>query len=101
MNFYDLEFSDGKRCRMIDPDGDGLEPTNFQPGHLIGMTRVIGEPPDRLPWKRQTATLWTLGRFALSRLPDGTFHCFWPGGEVTGGKEEISAAVRENWQEGA
>lgn len=85
---------------MIDPDGDGLEPTNFQPGYLVSMTRIIGEPPIKLPWKRQTATLWTLGLFALSKLPDGTFHCFWPGGEVTGGKEEISAAVRENWQKG-
>lgn len=107
MNFYDLTFSDGKTGRCIVMNLTQIQPVDvagvhsiFHDGYLASMTRVIGDPPARLPWKRQTATLWTLGRFALSKLPDGKFHCFWPGGEVTGGKDEISEAVRENWADG-
>lgn len=107
MNFYDLVFADGKtgRCIIMEPDEDpAVDVTGvhsiFSDGYLVTMDRVIAPPPARLPWKRRTETLWTLGLFALSRLPDGQFHCFWPGGQVTGGKEEISAAVRENWANG-
>lgn len=107
MKVFDLDFSDGKRCRCIsmEPDPDEqVERANvesiFHPGYVTGMHRIVAPPPEKLPWKRQHATLWTLGRFALSKLPGGTFHCFWPGGEATGGKQEISAAVRENWESG-
>lgn len=99
MKFYDLEFSDGKRCRMIDPEGDGLAPTNFQPGYLVSMTRIIGVPPAKLPWKRE-GQVWRLGSFELVKLEAGRFRVTWPGGSVEGGKEEISQAVRENWAKG-
>ena len=76
----------------------------FHPGYVTGMRRIIAPPPEKLPWKRQTESLWTIDNgeriFALSRLPSGEFHCFWPGGEVTGGKDAISSAVREHWSEG-
>lgn len=107
MKIYDLSFSDGKSCRVIDPDPDEDARESlrsyqamFQPGYLISMDQVIAPPPAKLPWERQSKTLWTLNLFALSRLEDGTFHCFWPGGEVTGDKDEISATVRLHWQEG-
>lgn len=99
MKFYDLEFSDGKRCRMIDPDGDGLEPTNFQPGYMVSMTRIIGEPPAKLPWKRD-GQAWRIGSFELVKLESGRFRVTWPDGSAEGGKDEISQAVRENWAKG-
>lgn len=100
MKFYDLEFTDGKRCRMIDPEGDGLEPTNFHPGYMRSMTRVIGTPPAKLPWKRDGA-VWRIGSFELIRIEGGRFRVTWPSGSAEGGKDEISAAVRENWMSGA
>lgn len=106
MLIFDLTFTDGKACRYLCPDPEATEATERGSleaifcGRLASMVRIIAPPPEKLPWKRQHATLWTLGLFALSRLPNGEFHCFWPGGEVTGGKDEISAAVRENWAKG-
>ena len=106
MKIFDLSFIDGKTCRVIDPSPDDDEGESlrsyqamFRPGYLVGMHRVISPPPAKLPWVRQTNTLWTLNLFALSRLGPDEFHCFWPGGEVTGDKDEISAAVRIHWQE--
>ena len=107
LKIFDLTFSDGRTCRVIDPDpiedaGESLRSYQamFQPGYLVGMEQVIAPPPAKLPWVRQTNTLWTLNLFALSRLGPDLFHCFWPGGEVTGDKDEISATVRLRWQEG-
>lgn len=107
MKIFDLSFSDGKSCRVIDPDpsedeGESLRSYRamFQPGYLLGMERVIVPPPAKLPWQQQAKGLWTLGLFVLKRLDAETFHCLWPGGEVTGDKDEISAAVRIHWQEG-
>jgi len=106
MLIFDLTFTDGKSCRYLCPDPEATEATERASlegifcGRLASMVRIIAPPPDKLPWKRQTETLWTLGKFALSRLPTGGFYCFWPGGEVTGGKDEISAAVRANWHLG-
>lgn len=107
MHIYDLTFADGKSCRVIDPDPDDNQTESlrsykamFQPGYLFDMNQVIAPPPAKLPWVRQTNTLWTLNLFALSRLGPDLFHCFWPGGEVTGDKDEISAAVRIHWEEG-
>lgn len=100
MKFYDLEFADGKRCRMIDPDGDGLAPTNFQPGYMVSMTRIIGDPPAKLPWKRVANDRWKLHNFTLRK--DGKlWRLSWPGGGVYGDKDHVSAAVRENWAAGA
>jgi len=107
MHIYDLSFADGKSCRCIvmEPCADTSEDikgaTNiFKPGYLQSMDRVMAPAPTKIPWKKQAASLWTCQGFALSRLESGQFHCFWPGGEITGGKDEISAAVRENWQKG-
>lgn len=103
MKVFDLHFTDGKSCRCIIPepesDADELSALRdmFGADRLESMRRIIAPPPEKLPWKRQSANLWTLGLFALSKLPDGSFHCFWPGGEVSGGKEDISAAVRQHW----
>lgn len=76
----------------------------FHPGYVTDMRRIVAPPPEKLPWKRNAANLWSIdngGRiFALSKLPSGEFHCFWPGGEVTGGRDVISSAVREHWSEG-
>lgn len=106
MKIYDLQFTDGKQCRHIVPQPQDTEEEELRItqaifcGRLASMVRIIAPPPEKLPWKRKHATLWTLGLFALSRMPDGSFHCFWPGGEVTGDKDAISAAVRSNWNLG-
>ena len=107
MQIFELKFSDGKSCTCLIPDPLDSDDANendlrgiFQPGYMVAADRVIPRPPTKLPWIRQSKTLWTLNLFALSRLPSGEFHCFWPGGEVTGGKDEISAAVRLHWEEG-
>ncbi len=106
MKIFDLSFSDGKTCRVIDPDPDDDAEESlrsyrmmFKPGYLLGMTRIIAPPPERLPWAR-AADGWMIGGFTLSKMADGSFHCFWPGGEVTGDKDVISSAVRENWHLG-
>lgn len=106
MNFYDLTFTDGKtgRCIVMEPDADpavdvaGVH-SIFRDGYLASMALVIGEPPDRLPWKRD-GSAWRIGSFVLAKLAPDLFRVTWPGGEATGGKEEISAAVRENWTNG-
>ncbi len=106
MLIFDLTFTDGKACRYLCPDPDANEKTERASleaifcGRLKSMDRIVTPPPAKLPWERQTRTLWTLNLFALSRLEDGTFHCFWPGGEATGDKDEISAVVRLHWDEG-
>lgn len=106
MNFYDLTFTDGKtgRCIVMVPDADpavdvaGVH-SIFRDGYLTSMTRVIGEPPAKLPWKRDGAG-WRIGSFRLGRLDAGRFRVTWPGGSAEGGKEEISQAVRRNWAKG-
>lgn len=107
MQIFELKFSDGKTCTCLIPeplesDAENERDLNaiFQPGYMLSAERVIPKPPTKLPWVRQTNTLWTLHLFALSRLGPDEFHCFWPGGEVTGDKDEISAAVRLHWEEG-
>lgn len=107
MKIFDLSFSDGKTCRVIDPDPieDAAESLRsyqamFQPGYLVSMEQVIVPPPAKLPWKQHAKGLWTLGLFVLKRLDAETFHCFWPGGEVTGDKDEVSATVRLRYSEG-
>ena len=111
LKVFDIQFSDGKRCRCIsmEPDPDeAVERSNvesiFHPGYVTEMRRIVAPPPEKLPWKRQAANLWSIdnGRriFALSKLPSGEFHCFWSGGEVIGDKSSISSAVRKHWAEG-
>lgn len=106
MKIFDLTFSDGKSCRVIDPDPDEDAAESlrsyqamFRPGYLASMERVIAPPPAKLPWAPQKKGLWTLGLFILRRLDAETFHCAWPDGEVTGDKEEISATVRLHYHE--
>lgn len=107
MQIFDLKFSDGKSCTCLIPDPLATDEANekdlrgiFQPGYMVAAERVIPKPPTKLPWKQERRGLWTLGLFVLERMEPDVFHCSWPGGEVTGGKEEISAAVRLHWEEG-
>lgn len=107
MKVFDLSFTDGKSCRCIvleesadDPEEERQLRNNFHPGYVATVARVMPPPPTKIPWKRQHKTMWTCGLFALSKLDSGDFHCFWPGGEVTGDKAAVSKAVRENWNLG-
>lgn len=107
MNIYDLTFTDGKRCRclVMEPAADEQEDldgvrTMFHAGYLQSMERIIAPPPDKLPWRRD-GDCWRIGRFELRRTGDGLFSVTWPGGEASGGKDEVSAAVRGNWRYGA
>lgn len=107
MHVLDLQFSDGKSCRVIDPN-PGDDPAEslrgfqaiFKPGYLVDITRIIAPPPERLPWIRQSNTVWTCALFVLERLEAGVLRCTWPGGEVVGDRDEVSAAVRINWLAG-
>lgn len=107
MHVYDFTFADGKSCRVIDPN-PGDDPAEslrgfqaiFKPGYLVDMTRIIAPPPERLPWIRQSNTVWTCALFVLERLEAGVLRCTWPGGEVVGDRDEVSAAVRINWLAG-
>jgi len=103
VKIYDLTFTDGKSCRHIVPRPQETEEEELRItamifcGRLASMERIIAPPPTKLPWQQQKKGLWTLGLFVLKRLDAETFHCFWPGGEVTGDKDEVSATVRLNW----
>jgi len=99
MHTYHLIFADGKTCTMLDPDEEGLVPCNFKPGYLVSMTRVIAAAPTKLPWVRD-GQVWRIGSFELTRLEAGLFRVTWTGGSSEGGKDEVSAAVRENWTSG-
>lgn len=102
MKIYDLEFTDGKRCRYIAAQPEDSEQEELQGlrdmfcGRLVSMTRIIAPAPTKLPWKRD-GSVWRIAGFTLSKRGD-KFHCEWPGGEIVGGKDEVSAAVRESWQ---
>ena len=107
MNFYDLTFADGKtgRCIIMEPEEDpaidvaGVH-SIFAPGYLVTMDRVIAPPPARLPWKRVANDRWELHRFTLTRISAGYFYLTWPDGSTEGGKDHVSATVRENWKFG-
>lgn len=106
MLIFDLTFTDGKACRYLCPDPDATEATERASleaifcGRLASMVRIIAPPPEKLPWRPVKKGLWRCNLFVLKKLDEGSFNCFWPGGEVTGGKDEISAAVRANWHLG-
>lgn len=105
MLIFDLEFTDGKACRYLCPDPDATEVTERASveaifcGRLASMVRIVTPPPEKLPWKR-SGEGWVIGGFKLIKSVSGVFHCSWPGGEVAGGKDEISATVRANWHLG-
>ena len=109
MKIFDLTFSDGRTCRVIDPDPieDAAESLRsyqavFKPGYLVGMQRIVAPPPEKLPWKRD-GDGWKLGDFRLSkRFDDETqktrFLLKWPGNEFAShDKDEISEAVHLHW----
>lgn len=106
MKIYDLTFTNGKQCRHIVPQPQDTEEEELRItqaifcGRLASMTRIIATPPEKLPWKPVKNGLWRCNLFVLKKLDDGSFNCFWPGGEVTGDKDAISAAVRSNWHLG-
>lgn len=103
MKAYDLKFSDGKGCRYLAAQTEESEEDELAGlkgifgDRLVSMSRIIPPAPAKLPWKRKTANTWMIDLFVLARLPDGSFRCSWPGGEVFGGKDEVSSAVRANW----
>lgn len=104
MNIYDLKFSDGTSCRMLDPEAQSLEAIIAAQegqfgGRLTGVHRIIPPIPDKLPWKRCGENEWRLANFTLIRDGDG-FQVSWPSGSARGGRDEISAAVRDNWSLG-
>lgn len=105
LKIFDLSFSDGRTCRVIDPDPEGNAEESlrgyqsmFQPGYLVGMVQVVAPPPTKLPWKRD-GSKWRIGDFGLMKnTASNEFILSWPGGAlVSKSKDEISAAVRENW----
>lgn len=106
MHIYDLSFTDGKVCRHIVPQPQETEEEELRItqaifcGRLRSMERIIAPPPAKLPWEQQAKGLWTLGLFVLRRLDADTFHCAWPGCEVTGDKDAVSATVRLHYAEG-
>lgn len=111
LKVFDLQFSDGKRCRCIsmEPDPDEqVERSNvesiFHPGYVTEMRRIVAPPPERLPWKREADDRWSLYSFELQRKGIGSekeFVLTWPGG-ILASKDSavISSAVREHWAEG-
>lgn len=105
MHIYDLTLSTGKRCRclVMDPQGEDIDQDGirsiFREGQVASLERIVMPPPERLPWRRD-GKVWRIGRFELRKLEGGEFVVTWPGGEVRGGKDQVSAAVREHWREG-
>lgn len=106
MHILDLTFSDGRACRCIvmepttdEEDQNGIR-SIFHDGYLTGIERRIPECPEKLPWRRVSPGQWTLHRFTLSKHAYGWL-VEWPGGSVSGGKDEVSAAVRKNWVYGS
>ena len=106
MLIYDLTFTDGKQCRHIVPEPQDTEEEELRItqaifcGRLASMERIVTPPPTKLPWQQQKKGLWTLGLFVLRRLGDDEFECSWPGRQVVGDKDAISATVRLHYQEG-
>lgn len=106
MLIFDLTFTDGKACRYLCPDPEATEETERASleaifcGRLASMVRIIAPPPEKLPWKRGGDGAWWLHRFRLSKLDSGLFRLDWPDGSAEGEKDEISAAVRLNWEKG-
>lgn len=104
MKVFDLKFTDGRTCRAIALE---TEPTDqadidslirkFGADRVTSVERVFPTPPARLPWERQSNSVWTLGLFVLTRVEAGVMSLTWPDGELVGDKEEISAVVRMNW----
>lgn len=71
----------------------------FHCGDQMLIERIIPPCPEKLPWRRD-GNLWRIGRFELTRVMDGMFRLTWPRGSIDGGKDVISAAVRNHWGEG-
>ncbi len=110
LKIFEFQFADGKSCRVIDPDPDDDAEESlrsyrmmFKPGYLLGMTRIIAPPPEKLPWSR-TAEGWSIGSFMLISKGVGSekeFILTWPGGILASkSKDDISSVVRENWSYG-
>jgi hypothetical protein len=108
MHILDLTFSDGRACRCI-----VMEPTNdaedqagirsiFKAGYLSSIERRIPPCPEKLPWEKDRGhgdPVWRLHRFTL-RKDAGAWLVEWPGGSARGNKDEVSAALRNNWAAG-
>lgn len=108
MRSYDIVFSDGKKCRCLAPE-EGAEEQDraaladifCRDGHIVSITRCIPPVPEKLPWRLdRAAKCWRLGRFVLTKPDGGKLRLEWPGGQLEGGKDEVRAAVVENWTVG-
>lgn len=108
MKSYDLAFSDGKRCRCLIPEPAETEAEDIAsvsgiftaPGYLVSVQRYIPPIPAKLPWRRDNAAgCWRLARFEL-RKACGEFALAWPGGSMTGTKDQVRQAVEDNWADG-
>jgi len=105
MHNYNLTFTDGKRsrCIVMEPKTEAEDSAGIASifcGRLAGIERIIPDCPEKLPWKRDPSSgCWRLHRFTL-RKDGAQWVVEWPGGSAAGGKDEVSAAVRENWNEG-
>ena len=103
MKIFDLEFTNGQRCRCIAMEDESTEEavsslhSSFC-GKLKSAERILPPIPDPLPWKRD-GDVWRLRNFSLKRVGVG-FVLKWPGGELQGGKDEVKAAVIGNWRLG-
>ena len=105
MKIFDLEFTNGQRCRCIAMDGEESTAEAIQSitdsfcGKLKSAERILPPIPDPLPWKRD-GSIWRLHLFELARIEIGKFKLKWPGGSMQGSADDVRSAVRENWAKG-
>ena len=109
LKVFDLQFSDGKRCRCIsmEPDPDeAVERSNvesiFHPGYVTEMHRIVAPPPEKLPWKK-VGNHWEIGQFKLRKCkpdPDGSqVWCLdYPGVSAYLDAKGVAETVRREWQ---
>ena len=105
MKIFDLEFTNGQRCRCIAMDGEESTADAIQSitdsfcGKLKSAERILPPIPDPLPWKRD-GSIWRMHLFELARIELGLFNLTWPGGSIHGSADDVRSAVRSNWSQG-
>jgi hypothetical protein len=108
LKVFDLQFSDGKRCRCIipEPESDESELSNlkgmFGSDRLESMSRIVAPPPEKLPWKK-VGSHWEIGQFKLRKCapdPDGLqVWCLdYPGVSAYLDAKGVADTVRREWQ---
>jgi len=104
MKIFDLEFTNGQRCRCIAMEDESTEESvsslhSSFCGKLKSAERILPPIPDQLPWKRD-GSIWRLHLFELARIEVGRFALTWPGGSIQGSADDVRSAVRGNWAQG-